>query len=174
MTADHVGFDKTSPSAAVVAPLSIQRVATILDADGDGYQQVDENRLGGFWNGHHFWFVADSDDRSVLVVAGEWNRTVATDEFNSILQIANEWNDQKYWPKVFLRVAESGSCASSLKVRTTVTADYGTGVTDALISTHIDRALGSSMSFFEHLDQIYPEAAALAKAEFAAEIQENQ
>lgn len=158
-------FNKDATSSSSLTPLTVQRVAAVLEADGAHFQQGDENQLGGYWDGHLFLFTVTGRDQEFLVISGEWNRTVAPDQFEAILRLVNQWNTEKFWPKAFVRLVDAEDGTQALEVHAEVAVDYEHGVTDEQINQHIACAIGTSGSLFDHLDEYYPEQAAAARAE---------
>jgi hypothetical protein len=75
----------------------------------------------------------------------------------------NAWNADKLWPKGYVRVEDD-----VLGIYAEHTVDYEHGVTDEQIDLHLACGISTALQLFEHIDEAYPEQAAVAKAEYDA------
>jgi hypothetical protein len=144
------------------APLSVERVAARMDAQGYRYQIDDDGDLGGYWDGHLFYFFVQGASKEILQVRGRWQRHVPAESRTSALDVVNDWNTEKLWPKGYVRLEDG-----ELGVYGEVTVDYEHGVTDAQLDQQILCGVSTTIQMFELLDQVFPEAAAAAAADDA-------
>jgi hypothetical protein len=163
---DDMGFF-TKPdvpaAGAGPAPLTHERITGVLDAREMGYGVDDDGDIGGYWDGHLFFFFRLGQNQEYLQARGRWNRKVGVDQLDKVVSIVNEWNAGKLWPKGYVRVEGDGEV---LGVYAEHTVDYEHGVTDEQLDLHLACAISTGLQLFEHLDEAYPEQAAIAKAEY--------
>ncbi|AEE44257.1 YbjN domain-containing protein [Cellulomonas fimi] len=158
-------FNKpASGPAGVLAPLSAERITGYLDANGMRYGVDDDGDIGGYWDGHLFFFFRLGEGEELLQIRGRWNRRVEVSELDAMLRLVNDWNADRLWPKLYVRVEED-----VLGVYAEHTVDYRHGVTDEQIDLHVTATFSTALAFFERLDEAYPEQAAAAKAAFDQE-----
>ena len=122
-----------------------------MDDDGD---------IGGYWDGHVFYFLVLGQNGEYLQARGRWNRKVGSDQLDALNRLVNEWNATRLWPKGYVR-DEDGEVG----VYAEHTVDYEHGVTDQQIDLQLACSIATGLQLFEHLDEQYPEQAAAAKAE---------
>lgn len=153
-------FNKpTTTPAGALPPLSAERITACLDAREMRYGIDDDGDVGGYWDGHLFYFFRIGQDQEYLQVRGRWNRQVGLDELAAVSARVNDWNADRLWPKVYVRVEDD-----RLGVYAEHTVDYEHGLTDEQLDVHLACGISTALSFFETLDEAYPEQAAAAKA----------
>ncbi|GEA85802.1 MAG: YbjN domain-containing protein [Cellulomonas sp.] len=152
--------DTSAPEPSVLEPLSRDRVAACLDARGLNYGVDDDGDIGGYWDGHVFYFLVLGQNGEYLQARGRWNRKVGSDQLDALNRLVNEWNATRLWPKGYVR-DEDGEVG----VYAEHTVDYEHGVTDQQIDLQLACSIATGLQLFEHLDEQYPEQAAAAKAE---------
>lgn len=156
-------FNKSvNPGTPPVAPLAQERLTAVLDADGMGYGIDDDGDLGGYWDGHLFYFFLMGEHKEILQIRGRWNRDIPADAYEDMLETANRVHVERMFPRIAVLREEDGT----LGVYTQHSVDYEHGVTDEQLRLHTATAIGTSLRFFELLDEQYPEAAAKAKEAF--------
>lgn len=154
-------FTKPEQGASgALAPLTQERLTALLDAREMNYGVDDDGDVGGWWDGHLFYFFRLGEHQEMFQVRGRWNRTVGADQFAALSALVNEWNADKLWPKAYLRAE-----GDAVGVYGEHTVDYEFGLTDEQVYQHISCAIGTTLRLFEHLDGHYPEAAAAAREE---------
>jgi hypothetical protein len=99
-----------------------------------------------------------------LQTRGRWNRKVGVDQFERVVDLVNTWNSEKLWPKGYVRREDE-----VVGVYAEHTVDYEHGVTDEQIDLHLACGITTALSLFEHLDEHFPDEAAVAKAEYEGE-----
>ncbi|HEY0214998.1 MAG TPA: YbjN domain-containing protein, partial [Cellulomonas sp.] len=163
---DDMGFF-TKPEAAAAgaagsgpAPLTHQRIIDLLDSREMRYGVDDHGNIGGSWDGHLFFFFRMGGDNQQLQVRGRWNRKVGADQVDRMVRLVNDWNAEKLWPKGYVRVE-----GEMLGVYAEHTVGYSRGLTDEQLDLHLACGITTGLSLFEHLDEAYPDEAAVAKAE---------
>lgn len=158
-------FDKSTDRSGVLAPLSRDRITAVLDAGGMRYDIDDDGDVGGWWDGHLFFFFLTGGDKEILQVRGRWTRTVPADQYDRLLALVNQVNLERLFPRLAVVIDGDGD----INVFASHGVDYEKGVTDDQLDLHFSTAIGSSLSAFEFLDEQYPTEAAAAKARFASE-----
>lgn len=158
----------TKPEATGSAPtteaLTHDRITTVLDARDMRYGVDDDGDIGGYWDGHLFYFFRLGGQQEYLQVRGRWNRKVAVEEYARVVDLVNSWNSEKLWPKGYVRAE-----GEVVGVYAEHTVDYEHGLTDEQLDLHLACGITTALSLFEHLDEQFPEQAAVAKAELEAE-----
>lgn len=152
----------TPASAGALPPLSAERITACLDARDTRYGVDDDGDIGGYWDGHLFFFFRVGEGRDYLQVRGRWNRKVGVDQLATVSALANDWNADRLWPKVYVRVEDE-----VLGVYAEHTVDYTHGLTDEQLDDHLVCGITTALMVFENLDEAFPEQAAAAKAELA-------
>lgn len=155
-------------SAGQPQPLTHQRVIDCLDARGLQYGVDDDGDIGGYWDGHLFFFFRMGEAEEYFQVRGRWNRTVPSDQVSQVIALVNAWNADKLWPKAYVRVEGGGERPEVVGVYAEHTVDYEHGLTDAQLDQHLACGISTSLQLFEHLDEAYPAEAAAAKAAYEA------
>jgi hypothetical protein len=153
-----------SDAGAELGPLTHERVVRVLEARGYAYGVDSDGDVGGRWDDHVFYFLRIGRDREVLQVRGRWNRSVPASELPGVLEEVNLWNTDTIFPKVYVRVE-----GDELGVYGELAVDYEHGVTDEQIDLHLGCGVSLTLSFFERLDERYPDAVDQAKARIAGE-----
>jgi len=158
----------TKPDAAASTPgpqpLSHERLLAVLDARDMKYGVDDDGDVGGYWDGHLFFFFRLGGQQEYLQTRGRWNRQVGADQYARLVDLVNTWNSEKLWPKGYVRAE-----GDVVGVYAEHTVDYEHGATDEQIDLHLACGITTALSLFEHLDEHYPAEAAAAKAELEAE-----
>ncbi|GEN79273.1 type III secretion system chaperone family protein [Actinotalea fermentans] len=155
-------FTKDGGRAAAGAPtpLTQQAIAAVLDGWDAHYAVDDDGDLGGYWDGHLFFFMLGGAEGTVLTIRGRWARTVGVDQLAPMMSLLNGWHDDKIWPKGYVRPE-----GEELGVYGEVSTPLGAGVTDDQLKDLVSCGLATTLQLFEHLDEHYPEAAAAAAAD---------
>lgn len=161
-------FTKNDAADDVLAPLTEDRLAAQFERRGERYGRNDHGQIGGFWDGHLYFFYILTQGLTTLQVRARWNRDLPLSEYSRLLEILNAWSRDKIWPKVYVvadRVDGEQGEPDSCSVFAELAVNYPHGLTDAQLDEHLSCALGTIGQFFEHLDGVYPEVAARAKEE---------
>jgi len=151
--------DTPVPPSALPPPAR-DRITATLDARGMRYGIDDDGDVGGYWDGHLFYFFLLGEDDGYLQVRGRWNREIGVDQLPAVLAAVNEWNVSHLWPKGCVAVEDD-----LLGVYAEHTVDYTHGVSDAQLDLHLGCGISSALQLFADLDERYPAAAAAARAE---------
>ncbi len=154
-------FTKDGAGAAGGAPVPLtqQAVAAVLDGWDAHYAVDDDGDLGGYWDGHLFFFLLGGQENTVLTIRGRWAREVGAGELERMIALLNAWHDDKIWPKGYARAE-----GEHLGVYGEMSTPLGAGVTVAQVKELVSCGLATTLQLFEHLDEHYPEAAAAAAA----------
>ncbi|MDR1214957.1 MAG: YbjN domain-containing protein [Propionibacteriaceae bacterium] len=141
-----------------VSPLSNERIQACLDSHDWHYRIDSDGDIGGWWDGHWFYFFIRGSDRDIFFVQALWDRNLPTDELPHLVEQANTWNGGHLWPKLAARQQDERAVAlASLAV------NYAHGLTDAQLDEHLRCAIATSIEAFNWLDESYPEAAAACR-----------
>lgn len=154
----------TDIPGADLAPLSHERLTATLEARDMRYGVDDDGDVGGYWDGHLFYFFRLGENREYLQVRGRWNRPVPVTELDRVTRLVNDWNAERLWPKGYVRVEDD-----QLGVYAEHTVDYEHGLSDEQLDLHLACGISTGLQLFEALDQAYPEIAAAARAELERE-----
>ncbi|MCC2315778.1 YbjN domain-containing protein [Cellulomonas xiejunii] len=152
--------DTPVPTPPTLAPLGRDRITAVLEAREMRYGIDDDGDVGGYWDGHLFYFFLLGEHDEHLQVRGRWNREVGADQLPAVLAAVNEWNVSHLWPKGCVAVEDD-----VLGVYAEHTVDYQHGVSDAQVDLHLGCGISSALQLFAHLDELYPAEAAAARAE---------
>ncbi|MCF2707266.1 YbjN domain-containing protein [Arcanobacterium haemolyticum] len=145
--------DASSPSANPLAPLSIDRVKEALDRDDVKYFLDDDGDVAAGWDNAVFFFMLGGQNNEYLRIQGRWHVELPAGRLNDAVEICNRWNTRSLWPKTYAVINDS----NNLIVMAEHNVDYEHGVTDEQIQLNIRCALSTSMQFFEHLAEAFPE-----------------
>lgn len=153
-------FTKDSTPTPGPAPFTFDRLLAGLDANEWNYGTDDDRTEAyGTWDDHPFTFTRSGQDGETLYVRGRWARDLPIEAQPDLLIRVNDWHADTHWPKVVVRAFDDGT----LGVFAELSVTYRSGVTDEQLSDHLNVAIGTSLSFFERLDEAYPDAVAKAK-----------
>ncbi|QZN84497.1 YbjN domain-containing protein [Cellulomonas sp. C5510] len=140
------------------APLTPERVRRWFE-DHDFHYFVDnDGDLGGLWRGRLFYFFLFGDQQEILQVRGQWNREIAIERLEEVLDACTEWNAERIWPKAYVRVRDNGM----VHVVAEVSTDLEHGATDEQLSQLLFCGVSTSSTFFDAIDELYPDPAAVA------------
>lgn len=155
-------FTKNGAGAAraSLAPLTREAIEAVLDGWGASYARDDDGDVGGFWDGHLFFFLRGGEEGTVLTIRGRWGRDVGADQLGPIVALINTWHDEKVWPKGYARIEGD----ERLGVYGEVSTPLSSGVTPEQLNDLIGCGLATTLQLFEHIDEHYPEAVAAAEA----------
>ncbi|WP_454301370.1 hypothetical protein [Salana multivorans] len=161
-------FTKNDPPSGGLAPLTEDRVAATFDRRGEHYGRNDSGQIGGFWDGHLYFFYVLSDGLSALQVRSRWNRDLSLVHHGRVLEPSTTGAGTRSGPRSTpsrtgrtVRRASRTTAASSPSSRSTTRTASPTSKLDE----HIACSLGTIGQFFDYLDEQFPEEAARAKAE---------
>lgn len=135
-----------------VQPLHPDRIAAVLDELEANYGRADDGDIGGMWDGNLVEFLARGDDREVFIVRSRWKAAVPLTHRPQVLEECNTWNSERIWPKTYVDTVED-----ALVVVCELATDFEHGVTDAQLQLQVRCGLSTSLHFFEHLEQTWPQ-----------------
>lgn len=164
-----MGFFTKQAGAGGLSPLSKERLKAVLDTRGANYAEDAEGDVGGYWDGHLFYFFVAGQNGEYLQVRARWNREVPMAQWARMLDLVNQWNTEKYWPKCYARAEKRNADDAEptlIGVYAEVTVDYEHGLTQEQLDQHLACGIATAGSFFDFLDEHYPEEAARARAEY--------
>jgi hypothetical protein len=141
-----------------VAPLSNERIQACLDAHDWHYRIDSDGDIGGWWDGHWFYFFVRGAEREILFVQGRWDRGIPAGQIDPLVHHVNDWNSDHLWPKLAaIEREDSAIVLASFGV------NYSHGLTDAQLDEHVRGAIAMSIEAFNWLDEQYPVEAAAAR-----------
>jgi len=136
-----------------VAPLSLERITSALDARDWDYEIDEDGDVSGNWDGHLFYFLRMGEREEILMVRGRWEARIPLNWDDKVLPVLNSWHRDKLFPKaVLVDFAEDGN--SRVFTETTIDCEYG--ITDDQLLLHIDAAINTTLSLFKVLDEAFP------------------
>ncbi|MDR1512980.1 MAG: YbjN domain-containing protein [Propionibacteriaceae bacterium] len=127
--------------------LSRGRIEAALKSKQWAYQVDKDGDVGGYWSGHLFYFFVTGEKNEILHIQGRWKESLDVERRLEVRQAIDEWHRDKFWPKAYTRVNDSGE----LQVYAELAVDFEPGVTDDLLAQTILCALVTSLRLFEHL-----------------------
>jgi hypothetical protein len=139
-------------------PLSPERVVQWFERNDFHYFVDNDGDLGGLWRGRLFYFFLFGDRQEILQVRGQWNREITIERLEEVLDACTEWNAERIWPKAYVRVRDNGM----VHVVAEVSTDLEHGATDAQLSQILFCGLSTSSTFFDAIDELYPDPATVA------------
>ncbi|HIW92692.1 MAG TPA: YbjN domain-containing protein [Candidatus Corynebacterium avicola] len=151
---NHTGELTTSVPDGVLQPLSRHRVMAALETLGYAYTVDRDRRVSGDWGTATFGFDISGPDECFFSVRGYWDRYLPAERYADMLEHANNWNNGHYMPMAAVVSDPDGD----LHFVTDYAVDYGYGATDEQICRHIERALSPAGTFFEELDDLFPDS----------------
>ncbi len=138
-----------------VRPITRARIgAWCLDA-GYHYFVDNDGDLGGLWRNRLFYFFLFGEAEEILQIRGQWNRQATIDRLEEVLDVCNAWNEEKVWPKAYVRVRDDGA----VQVMCEVATDLEHGVDDAQLAVLLRCGLETGNLFLDSLDALYPDPA---------------
>ncbi len=152
--------DTSVPTPPALGALDRDRITAALQARGLEYGIDEDGDVGGYWDGHLFYFFLMGPDDKSLQVRGRWNREVGADRVAEVTALVNEWNATHLWPKAYVRAEDE-----VVGVYGEHTVDYAHGISDEQVDQHLACGIATTLQLFEHLDEAYPAEAAAAKAQ---------
>ncbi|ROS77178.1 YbjN domain-containing protein [Cellulomonas sp. PhB143] len=148
--------DAGGPALAPPAPLRPDRLVDwahdcglpwFVDADGD---------LGWTWDRRRWAVTSAGADGEILEMVAEWNRIVSIERLEQVLELCNEWNASRIWPTAYAQVDDVGQV--HLLAKTAVDLEHG--VDDEQLDQLLRCGLHTAASFFDTLDEAFPDPAA--------------
>jgi len=147
----------TKPTdAAPAAPTTLTRarLEALMTRREWHFGVDDDGDLGGVWDDNTFYFLLVGEPQAILQIRGRWSRTLPVEELEALTSLLNAWNVERIWPKVFARPEDDGS---GVVVYAEVATDLRSGVNDEQLERIVDCGLATGLSFFEMLDERYPD-----------------
>ncbi len=149
---------RTDVDASLTRPLTAERVREWLRGRGYAWFVDMDGDTGGLWHGRMFYFLTLGDDRQILQIRAQWNRSFSIERLTEVLDVCNTWNTERIWPKAYVRVRDDGSVHAICELAT----DLGAGVTDDQLGQLLGCGVSTAGVFFDELDSRYPDPAGQA------------
>ncbi|MCL1906348.1 MAG: YbjN domain-containing protein [Propionibacteriaceae bacterium] len=145
-------FTRAGSEPTYLAPLTLSRIATCLDAHSWHYSLNDDGSITGWWDSYFFLFACQGEDNNVFYAHALGNRILPKKELASAIHHANEWNSGHLWPTVTARQRED-----STVVLTVYAVEYSHGISDEQLDLHIRRSISTMADALESIDNEYPD-----------------
>ncbi|MCS4536031.1 YbjN domain-containing protein [Corynebacterium sp. HS2168-gen11] len=145
-----------------LTPLTMDRVAKYFDARGFQYTTDEDGDIYAAFENHKFIFVAQGPEKEVLAIHSVWRLPAPEDGFFPLMQYCNEWNNERLWPKTFVKKTKE----NMVEVHTEVNTDLAHGATDEQLIQLVNCGIATSLAFYQTLENEFIEA---SKAQRAAE-----
>jgi hypothetical protein len=87
-----------------ILPLTNDLITKALDTREYQFFVDDDGDVGGYWDENLFYFLRIGEDQEVLLVRLRAQRTFGTDDIPRLYSFCNSWNDDKLWPKAYVKV----------------------------------------------------------------------
>ncbi|UOQ58522.1 YbjN domain-containing protein [Leucobacter allii] len=151
----------TPGAAGSLAPLSKDRIKAALESAGWSYTVDGDGDIGGGWEYGSFYFFVNGSSDELLCVRGYWRGRLDEGDYLRALETANQWNAEKLWPKAYVARDDEGA----VRLNTEHNVDYEHGLSDDQLMQHLVCTINTSMAFFEHVNETFPEAWAKVRPE---------
>ena len=156
--------DASTPSYNPLAPLSLDRVAKVLEDDELKYCYDEDGDLACGWDTGIFFFMRGGEQGEILRIQGRFHLPLPADELPKAMQACNDWNTRALWPKTFAALNN----ADQTVVMAEHNVDFELGATDEQIALAVHCAMTTGLRFFDHLTtEIFPEEWKVFEAEQA-------
>lgn len=133
--------------------ISDERIARTLDRMEVNYAWDEDGDVGGYWDGHLFFFLIYGTSSDALKVQARWSRVIPQQKRPELLEAVNEWAGRAPWPTSWLSDSREDG---TLELFAQVATDLHVGVTDGQLEWLIKCALVSTLNFFDFLDEQVP------------------
>ncbi|WP_125098354.1 YbjN domain-containing protein [Leucobacter chromiireducens] len=150
-------FTKDSTPAVgggdALSPISKDRIKAGLERAGWSYSVDSDGDIGGGWEYASFFFFLSGKEEELLCIRGNWRGKLQAAELAKAIETCNAWNAEKLWPKTYARLDDEGF----VRVHTEHNVDYEQGITDGQLDQQLLCAVNTGMSFYEHVNEVFPE-----------------
>lgn len=133
--------------AAMVRPVTIERLGLLFDALDWKWVLDDDGDIASRWNRHNFYFRMVGAQRDVLSVIGFWRGTPREDQREDLMFLIEEWHRNHLWPTCSFREADG-----EIQPIAELSLDVEKGMTDAQLHTQLRCSLATILEFFDELD----------------------
>lgn len=133
--------------AAMVRPVTIERLGLLFDALGWKWVLDDDGDIASRWNRHNLYFRMVGSRRDVLSVVGFWRGTPREDQREDVMFLIEEWHRNHLWPTCSFRDADG-----EIQPIGELSLDVEKGMSDAQLHTQLRCALATILEFFDELD----------------------
>ena len=82
-----------------------------------------------------------------MQVTARMAEEVPAEREDELASVIEDWHRDRIWPKAFYAPSEAGP----LRIMTEVNVDYEHGATDAQLLQHVNCAIATSLSLFDHI-----------------------
>lgn len=135
-------------AAAVVSPVSMERIGAALDCLDIRYLTDGDGSLLAMWERHAVLFALEGPDDEILVMRARPYATVPCDWTDRAYRAVNEWNHSRRFCKVYVGDPTE---RSQLPIYAEMQVPLVSGVHDQLLVELIDCAAAVAVTFVEWL-----------------------
>jgi hypothetical protein len=140
--------DGTADETVKVAPVSLERLATILERLDIRYLTDGDGSLLALWERHAVLFTLEGPSDEILVIRVRPHATVPPDWAERSYQVVNEWNHTRRFYKAYVGDATD---RGQLPIYAEIQVPLLSGVHDALLVELVDCAAAVAMGFVDWL-----------------------
>ena len=120
-------------------PLTNDLITATLDARDYKYFVDEDGDVGGYWDETLFYFLRIGQEQEVLLARLRAQRTFGTDDIPRLYSFCNGWNDDRLWPKAYVKVGAN----ETVHVYGELATDLEKGVAQAQLDQLIMCAISS-------------------------------
>ncbi|WP_025134828.1 YbjN domain-containing protein [Leucobacter sp. PH1c] len=144
-----------------LTPISKERIKAGLERAGWSYSVDTDGDIGGGWEYASFFFFLSGKEEELLCIRGSWRGKLPAELLGQAIETCNSWNAEKLWPKTYARLDDEGL----VRIHTEHNVDYEQGITDGQLDQQLLCAVNTGMSFYEQVNEVFPEIWAEYKPE---------
>ena len=144
-----------TPPAEELAPVSYDRLKSVLESHEWNYSQQEDGALVANWDHAHHFFLIFGESDEMCAIRGIWSKKLTNPErFSELLLHINEWNKTKLFPKAYLLDDDEPSATVGFEC----VIDYEFGVTEKQLDLLVRQTLVTGHQLCEQLDGVFPDA----------------
>ncbi|MFC7548851.1 YbjN domain-containing protein [Plantactinospora sp. GCM10030261] len=145
---DRATVSVSDPTAAVVAPLTINRVGRALDRLEMSYLADGEASLLALWQRHALMFTLEGPEDEILVMRARPHSTVPPDWADRAYRVVNEWNHTERYCKAYVG---DPTGHGQLPIYIELQVPFRSGTHDALLVEVVENAARAATAFVDWL-----------------------
>lgn len=145
----------SSRGAAPTQPtFNAARLGPVLEALDINYATDDDGNHVGDWDTCRMYFEATGEQNEILGLRAYWDFRPTNDDFTRLVLTANHWNATRRWPRALIVPGEDDVRPL---VAVDLVFDLEPGVSDELLRQTVMCFVSTSLDFFDHLANEFPE-----------------
>ncbi|MDG4792455.1 YbjN domain-containing protein [Micromonospora sp. WMMD1082] len=142
--------DPLAGHPATLRPLTHDLVAAVLTNRGHPVTTDAAGGLVGRWAQSHIWFLRAGDAGEMLQVRAVAARAFGVEDVPWLHDFCNTWNRDRFWPKAFVHVDDTGHA----RVCGEVITDLERGVTPHQLDRLLDRGIAAGCRLAAEVDRL--------------------